>query len=355
MPDALRDQIEDIEKMIKMMWVDIIDIPWYEADDVIATLAVQLWKDANNEIYILSWDKDLYALITENVKIYDTQKRKVFDSEKAKEKFWVEPEFVTDYLAIVWDVSDNIPGMAGFGPKKAISLINTFGSIESIYAAFDNGEDMGFKWKTLEKFEAARETGFLSKKLATLEVDADLSLCHSELDKNGKKCFDLSSYKFAPEFLLNEKVKQYFRELEFYSLIWEVEVKNLKTWKDTGRKVKIIGDSEWMKDLTKKIWNYNEIVLDTETTALDVFEAELVGVSIYLDDNNLYYINRLHSWPQVSDEEITSLLENLLASDKTIIGHNIKYDLEIIKLFLSGKQTGKTKANDNFWQMGLGI
>ena len=355
MPDALRDQINDIEKMIQMMWVDIIDIPWYEADDVIATLAVQLWQDSNNEIYILSWDKDLYALITDNVKIYDTQKRKVFDIEGAKKKFWVEPEFVTDYLAIVWDVSDNIPGMAGFGPKKAEKLINQFGSIESIYKAFDDWEDLGFKWKTLEKFEAARETAFLSKKLATLETNADLSLCHSERDTNGDDCFDLSAYSFKPEFLLNEKVKAYFRELEFYSLLWEVEVKDLKTWKDTGRKVQIVGDNQWLEELTKKILNYDEIVLDTETTALDVFEAKLVGVSIYLDDDNIYYINRLHSWPQVSDDILKSFLQSLLDSDITIIWHNIKYDLQIMTLYLSGETYKDAPANDNFWQMWLGI
>ena len=355
MPDALRDQINDIEKMIKMMWVDIIDIPGYEADDVIATLAVELWQDSNNEIYILSGDKDLYALITDNVKIYDTQKRKVFDSEAAQKKFWVEPEFVTDYLAIVWDVSDNIPWMAGFGPKKAEKLINEFGSIESIYEAFDAGKDIGFKWKTLEKFETARETAFLSKKLATLETNADISLCHSALDKKWNDCFDLSAYTFEPKFLLNDKVKEYFRELEFYSLIWEVQVKDLKTWKDTGRKVQIVGDDEWLDELMQKIDAYDEIVLDTETTALDVFEAELVWVSIYLDDDNIYYINRLHSWPVVSDDKLKSFMQWLLDSDKTIIGHNIKYDLQIMTLYLSGETYKDKAANDNFWQIGLGI
>ncbi len=355
MPDNLRSQIDGIEKMIKMMWVDIIDIPGYEADDVIATLAVQLWQDSNNEIYILSGDKDLYALITDNVKIYDTQKRRVFDAEKAKEKFWVEPKFVTDYLAIVWDVSDNIPGMAGFGPKKAEKLINQFGSIESIYQAFDAWEDLGFKWKTLEKFETAREMAALSKKLATLECNVDLTLCHSALDKNGKDCFDLDAYKFSPEFLLNEKTKAYFRELEFYSLIWEVEVKNLKTWKDTGRKVQIVWDAQGLQDLIKIISNYDEIVLDTETTALDVFEAELVWVSIYLDEDHIYYINRSHDGPQVWDDDIKEFLQWLLDSEKTIIWHNIKYDLEIMTLYLSGETYKDKAANDNFWQMWLGI
>jgi DNA polymerase-1 len=114
MPDNLRSQIDDIEKMIELMGIHMIAIDWYEADDVIGTLAQDLWKDKANDIYILSWDKDLYALITENVKVYDTMKRKVFNREEATLKFWVPPEKVIDYLAIVWDKADNIPGIDGF-------------------------------------------------------------------------------------------------------------------------------------------------------------------------------------------------------------------------------------------------
>ena len=355
MPDDLRSQISEIESMIFKMWIDTIATPGYEADDVIWTLALELWADPDNEVFILSGDKDLYALITENVKVYDTQKRKTFDIEGATEKFWVAPKYVIDYLAIVGDSADNIPGVAWFGPKKAVSLINTFWTIEEIYKAFDDGSDMWFKGKTLEKFEAGREMAFLSKRLATLDTSVDLSMCPAEGSDDDKKCFDLESYAFDSTTLLNDDVKAMFRNLEFFSLIGETEVTNFTTWKDTNLKVKIIWDDEWLSELTKKLLKEKEIVLDTETTGLDVFWAELVWVSIYVDDKNIYYINRWHNWPQVSDDKMKVFLQSLLASDATIIGHNIKYDLKMIELFLKGNNNWGNQSNDNFWQMWLGI
>jgi len=112
MPDSLRSQIGDIEEMIARMNIEIIEEPGYEADDVIATLAEKLKRENNNEIYILSGDKDLYALVNEQVKIYDTQKKKIFGPEETFEKFGVKAECVRDYLAICGDSADNIPGIA---------------------------------------------------------------------------------------------------------------------------------------------------------------------------------------------------------------------------------------------------
>ena len=119
------------------MQIDIIEIPGYEADDVIGTLAEKLGREESNEIYILSWDKDLYALVNEQVKIYDTQKKKISGPEETKEKFWVPAECVRDYLAICGDSSDNIPWIAGIWPKKAIVLLNHFWSLEKIYEQID--------------------------------------------------------------------------------------------------------------------------------------------------------------------------------------------------------------------------
>lgn len=112
MPDNLRSQISMIEDMIKTMNIDIIEIPGYEADDVIATLAEKLKLENDNEIYILSGDKDLYALVDEQVKIYDTQRKKISGPDETFEKFGVPASCVRDYLAICGDSSDNIPGIA---------------------------------------------------------------------------------------------------------------------------------------------------------------------------------------------------------------------------------------------------
>ncbi len=370
MPDNLRTQISDIEKMIWLMWIDIIEVEWYEADDVIWTLATKLWKQSYNDIYILSWDKDLYSLITNNVSVYDTMKKRVFNRELAEEKFWVKPEMIIDYLAIVWDKADNIPWIDWFWPKKAIELINNIWSVEEIYKEAEkieswekNFNDYGkslqscFKWKTFEKLINSKEDAFLSKRLATIElnIDLDKNLLIDEVawDWIVSKKFELEDFKFKPEELLNEKVKDFFRELEFNSLIGEQKEVKSKIWKDLWLKVQTITDKDWLNELYEKIKTTKEISLDTETTALDIIEAELVWVSIYIDNENIFYINRLHNWNRVEDNDLKDFLSKIFDLDILIIWHNIKYDLEIIDLFLDN--TEWEKQENNFWQTSLSL
>ncbi len=340
MPDNLRSQIADIEKMVETMEMDIIEISWYEADDVIATLAKKLESESNDEIYILSGDKDLYALTSEQVKIYDTQKKKISGPKETREKFWVDPKYVTDYLAICGDSSDNIPGVSGIGPKKVEVLVNEFGGVEKIYETVDrivSGElspdevspeaQKLFKGKTFEKIIDGREMAFLSKRLATLECNVDVS------------DFRLDNYSFSPESIINEASTDFFQELEFHSLVPR-DIKKEKR-QDVGRTVKIVWDDSWLDELQLSIWEKHELVLDTETTSISVHSAELVGVSILIWEDDIHYINRLHQWPQVSDERLKRFLIELLESDIKIIGHNLKYDLEVLYLFL-GDHAEKT-------------
>ncbi len=351
MPDDLRSQLDIMEDMITKMWIDIISPDGYEADDVIGTLARYFGQDKAMETYILSSDKDLHSLVQDNVFIYDMMKRKIFSPDKTTEKFWVTPEYIIDYLAIMWDKSDNIPGIDWFGPKKAVDLINNIWGLEKIYQMADNVESgkqevteleksvqSCFKWKTFEKLLSSRENAFLSKKLATIDLQVPFE-------------FTLSDYSYDPKNIVNDDVKSLFWELWFSSLY--EEEKQLKTWKDTGLKVQIIWDESGLKKLEEKISKYNEIVLDTETTSLNIMEADLVWVSMYLDDENIYYINAKHRGPQVENNILQNFLKNILESDITIIGHNIKYDLQIITLFLekSGENT-QVKTGE---QIGLGI
>lgn len=351
MPDNLRSQIDDIEKMVKLMNVEIIAIPGYEADDVIGTLAKKYSGNQNYEVEILSGDKDLYALVSENVKIYDTMKRKKFWIQETQEKFWIKPEHVVDYLAIVWDSADNIPGIAWFWPWKAIPLLNALGDIEKIYEYVGKLEawldkDLIFKWiddqykkavyacfngKTYEKLRDGRSDAFLSKKLATLDQNVEL------------QNFDLETFIFKSDEILSQKVWDFFKEYEFFSLTQEDE-KKLHTWKDLWLKVEIISDEKWLNTLEKKIKNYSEIVLDTETTSLNIIEAELVWLSIYLDKKNIYYINRMHNWASIKDSLLTIFLKKIFRMDITIVGHNLKYDLEIIEQFLDSYSDSKKKS-----------
>ncbi len=360
MPDNLRVQISDIENMIGEMWIDILEISWYEADDVIWTLAELLWKDKDYSIDILTGDKDLYSLVSDNVKIYDTMKKKKFWPEETKEKFWIEPKFIIDYLSIVWDKSDNIPWVAGFWPKKVIPLINNIGWVEEIYKVVekinswekiedclenineDNLKELWklFKWKTFEKLLNSKDDAFLSKKLATVDKGVKLD------------DFNLDDYKFFPENILNDNVVILFKDFEFSSLLPEDDTK-LEIWSDLWLSVKIVWDDEWLEELGAVLENYNEITLDTETTSLDVMEARLVWVSIFLDEKNIYYINKLHSWARVSDGGLKKFLNNLFLSDSLVIGHNLKYDLEVVENFLSREDM--EDSIDEVEQMGFGF
>jgi len=409
MPDNLRDQIGDIEHIINKMWVDIIEIPWYEADDVIWTLATKYSWNKDYEIDILTWDKDLYSLVSENVCIYDTMKKKKFWQEETREKFGVDANMVVDYLSIVWDKSDNIPWIDWFWPKKAVDLINIIGWVEEIYkfalkpsllTSLPKGErekiSSCFKWKTFEKLISSKENAFLSKRLATLDKNVNL------------ENFDLEKFAFKWSDLLNGEVKEIFKKFEFHSLLWE-EKKDLQSWKDLNLEVKSITNKQSLEYLFERInnppqsyprvslswaklnspWSFNtkggsnknlpldlkegggrikKIVLDTETTSLDIIEAELVWVSIYLDNNHIYYINRLHNWPKVNDKDLKDFLNKLLDLDILIIGHNIKYDLEIIELFLKWESSNlilipppnpllpKEGGSKDVWgQMSLGL
>ena len=336
MPDNLRSQINDIEKMISMMKIDIVEIEWYEADDVLWTLAKKLWADKNNQVFVLSWDKDLFSLISENIFVYDTMKKVIFDEEKTKQKFWVEPKMIINYLAICWDKADNIPWIEWFWPKKAVDLINEIWWIEEIYLQADKVASLEkkssdfpksvqscFKWKTFEKLLESRENAYLSLKLATIDLDVEL------VD------FDLEKYKFIPENFKNDEVVEYFKEMEFNSLLeeWEFSQK-MTTWKDLWLWVKIIKNKDWLQNLENLIKNSKQISFDTETTSLDVMQAKIVWVSIYIDDKNIFYINVEHKGDKVDKIDLKNFLKNIFNLDILIIWHNLKYDLEVIENFM---------------------
>lgn len=359
MPDNLRSQMALIDEMIVKLGVKTIEISGYEADDVIWTLAKKFNWQKDIEVDILTWDKDLYSLVSDNIWIYDTMKKKKFGPIETKEKFWIEAKLIIDYLSIVWDKADNIPWIDGFWPAKAIDLINYVWTVETIYDVaekvnlWENLNDLlpeldeesikklnvCFKWKTFEKLISSKEDAFLSKKLATIDLDVKL------------EDFSLDNYLFKPEIFLNEDILSFFDKYEFNSLIWENWINKLQTWKDLWLNVYIIDNDENLDKLYSTISWVEKISFDTETTSLDIMKAELVGISIYIDDKRIYYINRMHYWKKVSDQKLKQFLNDIFALDILIIGHNLKYDLEIIDMFLKSKN--QVRIENNFWQISL--
>lgn len=202
MPDNLKAQESLMMELLSALKIHPISKEGYEADDIIGTLATTLRKNPENDIYILSGDKDLYQFVGENVAVYDTMKRIVARKKETIDKFGVSPEHVVDYLSICGDTSDNIPGVPGFGPKKAQSLIEQFGNLESIYENLDK-----ISPKLAEALEINREVAFLSKRLAEINIQVDLS------EFNFEDCAFKTKEFFTPE------VVELFKKFEFKSLL----------------------------------------------------------------------------------------------------------------------------------------
>lgn len=249
MPDDLRAQESKILELLSRMEIPILSKDGYEADDLIGTLVTRLRTDPESRIYILSGDKDLYQFIGGNVMVYDTMKRKIAGREEAIEKFGVPPERVVDYLSITGDASDNIPGIPGFGPKKAQTLISEFGSLEDIYGALDSGAAT-LTDKTKAVLEEHRETAFLSKRLATIPTDVAF-----ELEPNGR-------YKFSSRHILTPEVLDFFRTLEFKSLL-SFEESALGAFKDLDIQYTEIEDSSGVELLKARIIAEKECSIGT--------------------------------------------------------------------------------------------
>jgi DNA polymerase-1 len=199
MPDDMIPQIEKIKEVINAFNIPIYILPGYEADDLIGT-AVKKAEAKGLEAIAVTPDKDYVQLITDNIKIVkpgkSTNEIQILDKERVLKEYGFEPERMIDYLALVGDASDDIPGVKGIGPKTALPLIQQFGTIENIYANLDKIE----KASVVKKLEAGRENAFLSKELATIKLDVPFEMNFEEA-------------KFTPPDF--ERVNKLFAELEF--------------------------------------------------------------------------------------------------------------------------------------------
>lgn len=202
MDPELREQLEWVDKLVEANRFPRLRVPGYEADDIIGTLTRQA-VDADMEVYIISGDKDFAQLIGERVRMIDTLRDVTFDPELVRKKWGVKPEQFVDFLAMCGDKIDNIPGIPGVGPKTAKTLLETYGTLESI---LEHVDDM--KGKRKERFEAHRDQALLSKQLATIETHVPLELGLDDLKL------------VAPE---TAALNALYKRLEFYSLLSEEE------------------------------------------------------------------------------------------------------------------------------------
>lgn len=310
-PDDLYPQFEMAFDWCNLAGIPALCIRGFEADDVMATIAK--WSDENHiTAYICTSDKDLMQMVNQNVFVLNAHKdNQIFDEKGVKELFGVEPNQMLDYLSIVGDKSDNIPGIEGFGPKAATTLLNEFQSLDNIY----NNLDKITSEKRRQTLIDQKENAYLSKKLATLQMDVLIPE-------------DLNFYKFVlPQ---EEALENFYKEMNFLSLLKDKQLhEQKKILEEKEKKYILINNENELSDLIEKFSNEKEITIDTETTDLNFMTSRLVGVGLSIEPSIAYYIplNATIDKDFVLDK-LKSLIEN---ENISFIGHNLKYDYHILQ------------------------
>lgn len=323
MPDDLRSQIDEIKNLVKEIGIPVIESEDFEADDILGTMAAK-YASQGLEVYLVTGDKDAYQLLDENVKIYANKKGiseyEIYDKENIVEKTGLKPELIIDYMALMGDSSDNIPGVKGIGEKTALKLISEFSSLENLYS---NIESIKGKTKTL--LEEGKDMAFLSRELVTIKKDVPLELEIEELAFTGINA---------------EKAHEYFTSLEMLSVIKDFlpesgspvskgssgEEKNYIT-------IRTHHELAAMIDELKKAGLF---AFDTETDSLQAVEAEIVGMSFSIKEKSGWFLplqsrglfSEEFPEPTLSISMIKPLLEDPALKK---IGQNIKYDLMVLK------------------------
>lgn len=344
MPEDMIPQIERIKQIIEALKMPVYILPGFEADDIIGT-AVKKAEKLGFECLAITPDKDYFQLITDKVKIVrpgkSTDEVVIYDKQKVIDELGFEPKYMVDYLALVGDSSDDIPGVAGIGPKTAVPLIQQFGTIENIYKNLYKIEKESIR----KKLEANRENAFLSKELATIHTEVPLQ-------------FNFEDAKFEkPDF---EKLREIFLELEFKSLyskllniygnsdvinskIEDEEIKETKSFRKDDVEYKLISNSKELDDFIKELKKSKQFVFDTETDGLKPFEIKVAGISFCTEPKKAYFISTIPDSDNVGlfaqsnragipISEVSKKLKPIL-EDKTIkkICQNGKYDIAVLR------------------------
>jgi DNA polymerase-1 len=312
MPDEMKPQVPIIKEIVQAFKIHTIEKSGYEADDILAHIAKEA-ESEGIEVYIATGDKDMCQVISPKIKLYDTMKEKVTEEKDVVEKFGVKPEQFPEVLALMGDASDNIPGAPGIGEKTAVKLLQEFGNLENII-------------KNREEIKNTRARNAVSNNIDNIRLSKELATIHAEVP------VDVS----VRDLVLSEpdwtKLKEYFRRYQFTSLI------KLIPDRHTPAPVKTeyitILDKDELKAMLSSV--KKEVTIDTETTSPSPMLAELVGISLSVDPAKAYYIPVAHNYPGVPEQlskdevmlEIKEILENA-GIGKT--GHNIKYDLIVLK------------------------
>ncbi|UDQ80241.1 DNA polymerase I [Erwinia rhapontici] len=346
MPDDLRAQIEPLHTMVKAMGLPLLAISGVEADDVIGTLALAAEK-IGKPVLISTGDKDMAQLVTPNITLINTMNNAILGPDEVVEKYGIPPSLMIDFLALMGDSSDNIPGVAGVGEKTAQALLQGLGGVKDIYANLDKVATLTFRGaKTMAaKLEQNKEMALLSYQLATIKTDVELELT----------CDQLTVEEPAVEELLG-----LFKHYEFKRWIVDLEE---GTWlqgnksRPTAAKGKMdatvepdaaevasvlssegyvtILDEATFDSWLTKLQQSELFAFDLETDSLDTLSANIIGLSFAIAPGEAAYLPVAHDYldapDQLDRQSVLARLKPLLENPKALkVGQNLKYDRGVL-------------------------
>ncbi|MFA0695328.1 DNA polymerase I [Vibrio sp. 10N.222.49.C9] len=348
MPDDLRCQIEPLHNVIRAMGLPLISIPGVEADDVIGTLASQASK-AGMPVLISTGDKDMAQLVDDNVTLINTMTNVVMDREGVIEKFGIPPELIIDYLALMGDKVDNIPGVPGVGDKTATALLQGIGSIEKLYQNLDDIAALGFRGsKTMaKKLIDNKDNAEMSYELATIKLDVELEETPESLVKTQPNTDELIKLygQLVFKSWLNELLEGGSGVVEAdeksgavrsstASTTSTVEMNTSAVTIDRSNYETILDEASFNAWL-EKLKASEVFAFDTETDSLDYMVANLVGLSFATEEGVAAYVPVAHDYldaPQQLDRDwVLEQLKPILEDDaQAKVGQNLKYDMSVL-------------------------
>ena len=323
MPEDLACQIAPIHDIIRAMGLPLLIVPGVEADDVIGTLAYEA-THKGVDVVISTGDKDMAQLVSDHVTLINTMTETRMDRDGVVDKFGIRPEQIVDYLALVGDTSDNIPGVNKCGPKTAVKWLQQYQDIDNLIA---HADDIG--GKIGEHLRAALDTIPLSRELATIKTDVELDCGIQELDPTPQD---------------NEQLLSLFREYEFKSWVAELEDAPDSGSQDPEpttaidrpeRRYAVITEQAELDDWLERLESAALFAFDTETTSLNYMDAQIVGLSFAIEPGEAAYVPLGHDYmgapEQLDREAVLARFKPLLENpSKAKLGQNLKYDKNVL-------------------------
>lgn len=345
MPDDLRSQIEPLHEMVRAMGLPLLAVSGVEADDVIGTLALEAEKKGH-AVLISTGDKDMAQLVTPGITLINTMTNTILGPEEVEQKYGVPPSLIIDFLAMMGDSSDNIPGVPGVGEKTAQALLQGLGGMQSIYDNLDKVADLSFRGaKTMAaKLEQNRDVAFLSYQLATIKTDVELdqpceALTVSEPDVKALQALfsrfefkrwltDLQEGKWLQGTKSNRQAQQVLADEPVAS----VEATSLLS---ADGYITIL-DQQTLDAWVEKLKNSEVFAFDLETDGLDTLTANIVGLSFAVAPGEAAYLPVAHDYldapEQLDRDAVLAQLKPLLEDpDVSKVGQNLKYDRGVLK------------------------